>query len=202
MINLSGATIDEIERDIKTGDIVLKSHGDIKGTLHAKTVIIYGNVSGDIHAEEVLILGGKATGKIIANTVAGIEYKEKQKEEKRCQTCKYFHLMNNLYDGTWICIAADATKRRINFKTCENYKEKNPAEDMIKYKEEQEKEKKQQQKKTCQTCKYYKQLSKYQHFYSCECDNTLKEIKCEKYQKKENPAQNVSSPHLPIKYTY
>lgn len=133
-LNLAGATIDEITRDIKTGEFVLKSHGDIKGNLHAQTVIIYGNVSGDIHAEEVLVMGGKVTGRIIADTVACVENKEKQEE-----------------------------------------------------------------KKSCDTCKYHKRLDKYRNFYSCNCDPTVKEIKCEKYQKKENPAKQVSSLTLPTK---
>ena len=137
MQNLAGATIDEITRDIKTGEFVLKSHGDIKGNLHAQTVIIYGNVSGDIHANEVLVMGGKVTGRIIADTVACVEDKKSQEE-----------------------------------------------------------------KKSCDTCKYHKRLSEYSHFYSCNCDSSTKEIKCEKYQKKENPAKQVFSPKIPIKNQY
>lgn len=132
MQNLAGATIDEITRDIRTGEFVLKSHGDIKGNLHAQTVIIYGNVSGDIHANEVLVMGGKVTGRIIADTVACIEDKklqEKKEEEKKkdCSTCKYITLARPLYDGSWVCLATDSEKRRMNLKICKNYKEENPA---------------------------------------------------------------------------
>ena len=124
-LNLAGATIDEITRDIKTGEFVLKSHGDIKGNLHAQTVIIYGNVSGDIHAEEVLVMGGKVTGKIIADNVACVENKEKQEKKEKeedCLTCKYFNSTRSLYDGSWLCLAAEPEKRRVNLKTCKNYK--------------------------------------------------------------------------------
>lgn len=131
MQNLAGATIDEITRDIKTGEFVLKSHGDIKGNLHAQTVIIYGNVSGDIHAGEVLVMGGKVTGRIIADTVACIEDRKKQEEKEKkkdCSTCKYFTLARPLYDGSWLCLAAESEKRRkMNLKICKNYKEENPA---------------------------------------------------------------------------
>ena len=124
-LNLAGATIDEITRDIKTGEFVLKSHGDIKGNLHAQTVIIYGNVSGDIHANEVLVMGGKVTGRIIADTVACIEDKksqEKKEKKKDCLTCKYFNCTRPLYDGSWICLSAGSEKRRVDLKICENYK--------------------------------------------------------------------------------
>ena len=125
MQNLAGATIDEITRDVKTGEFVLKSHGDIKGNLHAQTVIIYGNVSGDIHANEVLVAGGKVTGRIIADTVACIEDKksqEKKEKKKECLTCKYFNPTGTFYDGSWICLSAGSEKRRVGLKICENYK--------------------------------------------------------------------------------
>lgn len=123
MQNLAGATIDEITRDIRTGEFVLKSHGDIKGNLHAQTVIVYGNVSGDIHANEVLVVGGKVTGRIIADTVACIKDKKSQeKKEKECLTCKYFNCTRTFYDGSWICLSAESEKRRTNLKICENYK--------------------------------------------------------------------------------
>ena len=125
MQNLAGATIDEITRDIKTGEFVLKSHGDIKGNLHAQTVIIYGNVSGDIHAEEVLVMGGKVTGRIIADTVACIEDKksqEKKEKKKDCLTCKYFNCTRSLCNGSWICLSAGSEKIRTDLKICENYK--------------------------------------------------------------------------------
>ena len=124
-LNLTGATVDEITRDIKTGEFVLKSHGDIKGNLHAQTVVIYGNVSGDIHAEEVLVMGGKVTGRIIADTVACIEDKksqEKKEKKKDCLTCKYFNDMRSLCNGSWICLSAGSEKIRTDLKICENYK--------------------------------------------------------------------------------
>lgn len=125
MQNLTGATVDEITRDVKTGEFVLKSHGDIKGNLHAQTVIIYGNVSGDIHAEEVLVMGGKVTGRIIADNVACVENKEKQKKKEKkedCFTCRYFNSTRPLYDGSWLCLKAGPEKIRIDSKICENYK--------------------------------------------------------------------------------
>lgn len=126
MQNLAGATIDEITRDIRTGEFVLKSHGDIKGNLHAQTVIIYGNVSGDIHANEVLVIGGKVTGRIIADNVACIENKEKQK--KSCETCSFYKKYNISYDGSWVCPASFPYHRKIDLKPCEKYQEKeNPA---------------------------------------------------------------------------
>ena len=108
-LNLTGATVDEITRDIKTGEFVLKSHGDIKGNLHAQTVIIYGNVSGDIHAEEVLVIEDKKS-------------QEKKEKKKDCLTCKYFNDMRSLCNGSWICLSAGSEKIRTDLKICENYK--------------------------------------------------------------------------------
>lgn len=54
------------------------------------------------------------------------------------------------------------------------------------------------EKKTCKSCKYYSAPS----IFYCEERKSMfannKKI-CGKYQKKENPTKQVSSPHLPLK---
>lgn len=85
---LYGIPIEGIERDIKDGTYILKSHGNINNDIKAQTVIVYGDVKGNIKADQVVIINGKATGNIHADTVMGL--KDKQKEEKLCNSCKFF----------------------------------------------------------------------------------------------------------------
>lgn len=75
-------TITQINQDIKDGKWILKSEGDINGSVKAQTVIVYGNVNGGIKADEVVVINGKCTGDIHADTVIGLE--QPQKKEKKC----------------------------------------------------------------------------------------------------------------------
>lgn len=89
---LYGIPIEDIERDIKDGTYILKSQGNINSNIKAQTVIVYGDVKGNIKADQVVIINGKTTGNIHADTVMGL--KDKQKEEKYCNSCKeYSHLL-------------------------------------------------------------------------------------------------------------
>lgn len=90
---LCGIPIEEIKRDIKDGTYILKSHGNINSNVKAQTVIVYGNVTGNIKADQVVVINGKTTGNIHANTV--MDLKDKQKEEKYCNSCKF---LCNHYD--------------------------------------------------------------------------------------------------------
>lgn len=59
------------------------------------------------------------------------------------------------------------------------------------------------EKKTCESCKYYTERNCISSLFYCEEKKSgfvKSDIKiCEKYQKKENPAKQVSSPVLPTK---
>ena len=59
------------------------------------------------------------------------------------------------------------------------------------------------EKKTCESCKYYTEENCIPSLFYCKQKKSgfvKKDIKiCEEYQKKENPAKNVSSPILPTK---
>lgn len=168
-----GIPVERIDRDIKTGDYILKSQGNINGDIKAQTVVVYGNIKGNIKADQVVIINGNATGNIKAETVTKLESKEK----KTCESCKYY-TEENCIPALFYCKEKKSAFVKSDIKICEKYQE---------------------EKKSCDTCKYYKRLGKYQHFYSCNCDNTTKEIKCEKYQKRENPAKDVAGPNLPTK---
>ena len=60
-----------------------------------------------------------------------------------------------------------------------------------------------EQEKTCKSCKYYTEENCIPSLFYCKQKKSgfvKKDIKiCEEYQKKENPAKNVSSPILPTK---
>lgn len=171
-----GVPVSEINRDIKDGKWILKSQGNINGNVKAQTVIVYGNVTGPIEAEQVIIINGNTTGNIKAETVTKLESKEK----KTCESCKYY-TEENCIPALFYCKEKKSAFVKSDIKICDFYQE---------------------EKKSCDTCKYHQRLSEYQHFYSCNCDNSTKEIKCEKYQKKENPTKQVSSPTLPTKKEY
>ena len=89
---LYGIPIEAIERDIKDGKYILKSKGNINSNIKAQTVIVYGDVKGNIKADQVVVINGKATGNIHADTVMGL--KDKQKEKKVCDSCKFLHNYN------------------------------------------------------------------------------------------------------------
>lgn len=90
---LYGIPIENIKRDIKDGKYILKSKGNINSNIKAQTVIVYGDVKGNIKADQVVIINGKTTGNIHADTVMGL--KDKQKEEKYCNSCKeYSYLLD------------------------------------------------------------------------------------------------------------
>lgn len=89
---LYGIPIEAIERDIKDGKYILKSRGNINSNIKAQTIIVYGDVKGNIKADQVVVINGKATGNIHADTVMGL--KDKQKEEKCCNSCKFLHNYN------------------------------------------------------------------------------------------------------------
>ena len=96
---LCGIPIEEIKRDIKDGTYILKSHGNINSNVKAQTVIVYGNVTGNIKADQVVVINGKTTGNIHANTV--MDLKDKQKEEKYCNSCKFFSKSSQFQ--SWNC---------------------------------------------------------------------------------------------------
>ena len=171
-----GVPVSEISRDIKDGKWILKSQGNINGDIKAQTVVVYGNVKGNIKADQVVIINGNATGNIRAETVTKIESKEK----KTCESCKYY-TEEDCLPGFSRCEEKIEVFFKKDMKICDSYQEK------------------EEEKKSCQSCKYHQRLDDYRHFYCCNCDNTTKEIKCEKYQKKENPAKQVFSPILPTK---
>lgn len=171
-----GIPVADIERDVKDGKFILKSQGNINSDVKAQTIIVYGNVTGPIRADQVVIINGDATGNIHANTVTKLESKEK----KTCESCKYY-TEENCISPLFYCKEKRSGFPKSDIKICEKYQE---------------------EKKSCDTCKYHQRLGKYKHFYSCSCDNTVKEIKCGKYQKRENPAKQVSSSDLPTKRQY
>lgn len=170
-----GIPVTELQKDIKSGKYILKSEGNINGNINAQTVIVYGNVNGSIKANEVVIINGNPTGPVIADNIVGLKTPEEQK--KTCKSCKYY-TEENCISSLFYCKEKKSGFVKKDIKICEEYQE---------------------EKKSCNTCKYYKRLGEYQHFYSCNCDNTTKEIKCEKYQKRENPAKDVEGPNLPVK---
>ena len=171
-----GIPIEEITRDVKDGKFILKTQGNINNDVKAQTVIVYGNVTGPIEANQVVIINGDATGNVRADNVAKLESKEK----KTCKSCKYY-TEENCIPSLFYCEEKKSCFVKSDMKICDSYQE---------------------EKKSCDTCKYHQRLSKYRHFFCCDCDNSTKEIKCEKYQKKENPAKQVSSPVLPTKKEY
>lgn len=172
-----GIPVAEIERDIKDGKIILKSQGNINSDVKAQTIIVYGNITGPIKADQVVVINGNVTGNIKAETVTKLE----SKEEKTCKSCKYY-TEKNCISSLFYCKEKKSSFVKSDIKICKKYQE---------------------EKKSCDTCKYHQRLDDYRHFYCCNCDNTTKEIKCEKYQKKENPAKQVSSSVvLPIKKEY
>lgn len=155
-----GIPIKEITKDVKDGKFILKTQGNINNNVKAQTVIVYGNVTGPIEAEQVVIINGNATGNIKAETVTKLESKEK----KTCESCKYY-TEENCISSLFYCKEKKSAFVKSDIKICEKYQE---------------------EKKSCDTCKYHQRLDDYRHFYCCNCDNTTKEIKCKKYQKKEN----------------
>lgn len=66
-------TITQINQDIKDGKWILKSEGDINGSVKAQTVIVYGNVNGGIKAEEVVVINGEIDGPVKADKVVGLK---------------------------------------------------------------------------------------------------------------------------------
>lgn len=173
-----GIPVTELNKDIKSGKYILKAQGNINGNINAQTVVVYGNVNGSIKANEVVVINGNPTGPITADNIVGLKKSEEQ--EKTCKSCKYY-TEENCIPSLFYCKQKKSGFVKKDIKICEEYQE---------------------EKKSCNTCKYHKRLSEYQHFYSCNCDSSTKEIKCEKYQKKENPAKQVSSPKIPIKNQY
>ena len=118
-----------------------------------------GNINNDVKAQTVIVYGN-VTGPIEANQVV---------------------IINGDATGNVRAdnIAKLESKEKKTCKSCKYYTEENCIPSLF-YCEE---------KKSCDTCKYHQRLSKYRHFFCCDCDNSTKEIKCEKYQKKENPAK-------------
>lgn len=115
--------ITQINQDIKDGKWILKSEGDINGSVKAQTVIVYGNVNGGIKAEEVVVINGKIDGPIKANSVVGLKSKEEQKNkkiEKICKNCQFYKPISNyiVFDGN--CLL----QLRVTFKneTCHDFK--------------------------------------------------------------------------------
>ena len=76
---LYGIPIEGIERDIKDGTYILKSHGNINSDIKAQTVIVYGDVNGNIKADQIVVINGKATGNIHADIVMGLKDKKADK---------------------------------------------------------------------------------------------------------------------------
>ena len=71
-----GIPVEEIAKDVKDGKFILKTRGNIK-------------------ADQVVVINGKATGNIHADTVVGL--KDKQKEEKLCNSCRFLNNYYNIY---------------------------------------------------------------------------------------------------------
>ena len=177
-----GIPVAEIERDVKDGKFILKSKGDINSDIKAQTVIVYGNVNGPIKADQVVIINGDATGNIRADNVTKLESKEK----KTCESCEYY-TEDNCIPALFYCKEKKSAFAKSDIKICEKYQKK--------------------EKKTCSSCFFYSEDDCIPGFYRCKelrtvFPKTNREDICSSYQKKENPARQVSSPSLPTKKEY
>lgn len=120
-------TITQINQDIKDGKWILKSEGDINGSVKAQTVIVYGNVNGGIKAEEVVVINGEIDGPVKANSVVGLKSKEEQENkemEKICKNCQFYKPNSNYIVFEGDCLLESEILPRMTFKnyTCHNFK--------------------------------------------------------------------------------
>ena len=178
-----GIPIEEITRDVKDGKFVLKTQGNINGNVKAQTVIVYGNVTGPIEAEQVVIINGNVTGNVHAGNVTKLESKEK----KTCESCEYY-TEDNCIPALFYCKEKRSAFAKSDIKICKKYQKK--------------------EKKTCSSCVFYSEDNCWMpESYRCKelrtvFPKTSIEDICSSYQKKENPARQVSSPSLPTNKEY
>lgn len=119
-------TITQINQDIKDGKWILKSEGDINGSVKAQTVIVYGNVNGGIKAEEVVVINGEIDGPVKADKVVGLKSKEEQKNkevEKICKNCKFYKPNPNylVFDGDCLLQSEILPRATMKNETCCNF---------------------------------------------------------------------------------
>lgn len=119
-------TITQINQDIKDGKWILKSEGDINGSIKAQTVIVYGNVNGGIKAEEVVVINGKIDGPVKADKVVGLKSEEEQKGkevEKICKNCKFYKPNSNyiVFDGDCLSQSEILPRATMKNETCRNF---------------------------------------------------------------------------------